>query len=173
MNDKLVLILVLCILGAAAIAAAVYYTIRFLRGSIKLALPSTRFVSGDAITGSFILTAKKPLQGNRLTVVLIGEEVTKYRQGNSTRTRTHEIHRDEQVLEGAKEYPAGHSAVHEFSFIAPEKTVPGFGDSPISQTLSTAAELFTGRRTTLKWRIEARLDAKGVDLASSKSVRIS
>jgi len=173
MPDNLVLILVLAAVGAVLAIVAGYYVVRFMRGSIKLTMVRTSFNPGDAITGSFELHTKKPIEGNKLTVSLIGTQVTKTRQGGKTRTRSHEVYRDEKVLEEATRYPAEHRSTHEFEITAPNSNAPDFANSPVFQALAGAMRMLSSRQSYLKWRVEARLDAKGVDLAASKKITVN
>lgn len=80
MSEQTVMILVAVVLGAGLLGVAAYYLVRFLRGSIKVSLPSSAYNPGDAIAGSFELHARKPIQGKRLVVSLIGVEVTRTRE---------------------------------------------------------------------------------------------
>ena len=43
----------------------------------------------------------------------------------------------------------------------------------MGNALMTAVQAMSNRRDYVKWKLEARLDAQGVDLAASKSVSIS
>jgi hypothetical protein len=170
-NTTLTLIAVA--VGGVILAAVAYYIIRFMRGSIKLSLPRTAFNPGDGITGSFDLITKKSIQGNKLIVSLIGVQVTEDYKDGKKRRRSREIYRDEVLIEEAKAYPAGHTSEHQFEIATPNTGSPEFMNSGIGQALSAAFRLLSNRRTRLKWKIEARLDAKGVDLAASKSVSIN
>lgn len=173
MPDNLILILILAVIGVVLATVAGYYLVRFMRGSIKLTLSRVTFNPGDTITGSFELHTKKPIEGNKLTASLIGKQVTKTRRGGKTRTHSHEIYRDEKVLEDATRYPAGHKSTHEFEIAVPNSNAPDFANSPVFQTLGTAMRMLSDRHTYLKWRVEVRLDAKGVDLATSKKVTLN
>lgn len=173
MSNNLLLILIAIVVGGGVIAVIAYYVVRFMRGSIKLSLPRTAFNPGDTITGSFDLHTKKPIQGNKLVVSLIGVQVTKTYEGGKTRTRSREIYRDETLVEDARAYPAGHTARHEFELTAPNTSAPEFMSSTLGQTLTAALRLLSNRHTYLKWKVEARLDAKGVDLATSTPVSVN
>ena len=173
MSDNVALILVAIVVGGGIVAVAAYYVARFMRGSIKLSLPHTAFNPGDTIAGSFDLHTKKTIKGNKLTVSLIGVQVTKTHEDGKRRTRSREVYRDEKLIEEAKEYAAGHTEKYDFELSAPNTNAPEFLDSPLGQTLSTALRLFSNRETYIKWRIEARLNAKGVDLAKSTRVSIN
>lgn len=167
--------LAVAVLVIAGVAA--YYIIRYMKGSIKFTMPRTGFGAGEMVTGSFELAVKKPIQGNRLVVSLIGDEIETYYRDGKRRTRSREVYRDEKVIEDARSYQPGHRAVHEFEIQAPSdgsSQVPSeVPENAVLQTVVGVAKALSGRRRRLKWRIEARLDAKGVDLATSKSVTIN
>jgi len=173
MPNNTILILIAVAVGGVIAAVIAYYVIRFMRGSIKLSLPRTAFNPGEAITGSFELLTKKPIEGNKLIVSLIGVQVTESYENGKKRTRTREIYRNEVLVEEAKAYPAGHTSEHQFEIATPNTGAPEFANSALGQTLMSALRLLSNRRTRLKWKVEARLDAKGVDLATSKSVSIN
>ena len=173
MPNNTILILIAVLIGGVVAAVAAYYIIRFMRGSIKMTLPQTGFNPGQNITGSFDLETKKAIEGNKLIVSLIGVQVTEYYEDGKKRTRKREIYRNEVLLEDAKTYPAGHTSTHQFEIDTPNTNAPEFMNSAIGKTLAGALQLLSDRRSRLKWRVEARLDAKGVDLATSKSVSLS
>jgi hypothetical protein len=173
MLGNITLTLISVAVGCVILAIIAYYVIRFMRGSIKLSLPRTAFNPGDTITGSFDLQAKKAIQGNKLIVSLIGVQITEYYEDGKKRTRKREIYRDEVVIEETKAYPAGHASKHKFKIATPNTGSSEFMNSGIGQAITGALRLLSDRRTRLKWKVEARLDAKGVDLAASKSVSIN
>jgi len=173
MPSSVVITLVIVAVVGVIAAIAAYYVMRFMKGSIKLSLPQTGFEPGQTITGSFDLETKKPIQSKKLIVSLIGLKITKTREGDKTRTRTQEIYRNEVLVEDAREYPAGHTAQHQFEIATPNTGSSDFMNSALGQTVGAALRLLSDRRTRLKWKVEARLDTKGVDLAASKSVSIN
>lgn len=170
-NLAVVIIIAIAVLVAVAIAA--YYIIRFMRGNIKLNLPRTAFNAGESISGSFELLTKKPIQGKRLVVQLIGKEVTRYRENGKSRTRKREIYRDEVLIEGAKAYPGGTLETYPFEIATPDLQSPEFLNSTLGQALTTAMQFIGGRSTRIEWNLEARLDAVGVDLADSQSISLN
>ncbi len=157
----------------ALVLVAVYYIIRFMRGSIKITLAKNSFNEGDQITGSFELTTRKEIEGNRLYVMLVGKEVTKERRGDKTITHTREIYRDEVTIEDAKIFSAGQTTNYDFQLATPSSSGSDFLSSPLGKTLKVGMELLGGRRSYLKWVVEARLDAKGVDLVSRKKITVN
>ena len=173
MSGNTVFIIIAVVIGGAVVAAIAYYIARFLRGSIKLSLPVTAYNPGDAIVGSFDLLTKKAIQGNKLIVSLIGIRVTTTRKDGETDTDTDEIYRDEVLVEGAREYPAGFTSTYNFEIAIPNSQSPEFLNSPVGKALTTALNLLGSSSTELKWSVEARLDAKGVDLATKKAVTIN
>ena len=173
MPENTSLIVICTILGLLLVGVIAYFVMRFLRGSIKLTMPQTSFGAGQMISGSFDLMTKKSIQGNQLFVTLRGVKEIKIRDGEKTRTRRDEIYCDQVTLEDAREYPAGYSAKYDFQISTPNVQSPEFMNSGIGQALVSAFRLLSDRRTRIKWRVEARLDAKGIDLAASKSVQLN
>jgi hypothetical protein len=173
MTQNTVVIIVAAAVGAGVISAIGYYIARFMRGSIALSLPKTCYNPGDTITGIFDLHTKKALQGNKLVVRLIGVQITRTHENGKSRTRTREIYRDEVLVEKSKTYTAGSKATYSFEIAAPNYGGQKNINSAAGQVLATAFTLLSDRSTKLKWKVEARLDAKGVDLAKAVSVSIN
>jgi len=69
------------------VLVAGYYILRYMRGSIKVALPKSGFNPGEKVAGTFELKTRKMIEARRLYAALVGEEVTKERHGDKTRTR--------------------------------------------------------------------------------------
>ncbi|MFK0569983.1 hypothetical protein [Endozoicomonas sp.] len=173
MTDNPTVMIVSAVVVIILVATAAYYIIRFLRGSIKLLLPRTVFNPGDAIVGSFDLHTKKAIPGNQLIISLIGiEKVKRRKEDGGFETYSEEVYRDDVLLEESRVYPAGYKTTHEF-----EISIPGEGEEessgPAFQALATAFSMLSQRSVTLSWKVEARLDAEGVDLATAQSVSIN
>ncbi len=151
-------------------AVGVYYLLRFLRGTIRLTLPQTSFSPGETIRGRMELETKKPIEGKRLLVRLIGTRVTRYRSGKNQRTRSEEIYRDEVVIEPERSYHAGEKLERDFEIHIPDASQSDGAGAALGKALATGLELISGARTRTRWKVEARLEAKGVDLAKSKRV---
>jgi len=167
------LLIVAVIVGGIILSILTYYILRFLRGSIKLTLPRTSFNAGETITGNFELQTKKDIEGNKLLVSLIGVKVTKDYHNGKSRTHTDEIYRDAVILEETRPYPAGYLAHYSFTLKTPNWQEPEFLNSTLGKTLTTAFKLLGSSSSRITWKIEARLDAKGVDLATSKAVSLN
>ena len=166
-------IVIPAILVLAVVLVAGYFIIRYMRGSIKITLAKNSFNEGEQITGSFQLTTRKEIDGNRLYVMLVGKEVTKEGRGDKTSTHTREIYRDELTIEEAKTFPSGQTMDYDFQLATPSSAGPDFLTSPLGKTLKVGMELLAGRRSYLRWIVEVRLDAKGVDLASRKKIAVN
>jgi hypothetical protein len=173
MPENLIVILVVLLIVGGIVAVIAYNIARFMRGSIKLNLLRTAFKPGDIITGNIDLLIKKPVESNKLIVSLIGSQVTKTYEDGKPRTRSHEIYRDEILVEGATTYPGNHTSQHEFSIAVPNTGETEFANSTLGQALTTAAQLLSNKQTHLKWKIDTRLDAKGIDLMRSIPVSIN
>lgn len=173
MSSGLIVVFVVAVLAAVVGAVAGYYLVRHSRGSIKLTLPGGAYAPGGVIEGSFIMTTKKPLEGKRLLVAVIGREVTEEREGNTTRSRSREIYRDEQVIESAVNYQAGESKDYSFQLKAPDINNTDSLGGMLGEAVELGLELLSGRDERLEWRVEARLDAEGIDLADSARIYIN
>ncbi len=173
MSAEVLKIVIPAILVLGVVLAVGYFVIRFMRGSIKLILSKNSFNEGEQITGSFELTTRKEIEGNRLYVMLVGKEVSKEGSGDKTRTHTREIYRDEVTIEEAKTFSAGERKNYDFQLSTPASAGPDFSSSPLGKTLKVGMELLGGRRSYLRWVVEARLDAKGVDLTSRKKITVN
>jgi hypothetical protein len=80
MSNSFVVILIAGGIGIIVACVIVYYILRFMRGSITITLPRTAFNPGEKIAGSLELTTRKNIEGQRLYVALIGQQVTEIRK---------------------------------------------------------------------------------------------
>ena len=167
--EQVNVLLIACAVIGVGLAAG-YYIVRYLKGSITIFLPGTAFGPGGQVEGSFELITRQEVRGNSLTAALVATETTRQRGHNGkTHSHTHEVHRSGQTLEHAKVYPAGFTARYDFKIPVPAGSARMGGDSMLGQAL----ELFNSIGRSISWRIEVRLDAEGVDLASSQKVTIN
>jgi len=173
MSGDVVTIVIVGALILAALIVAGYYLLRFLRGRIKIRLPKYAFNTGEKVTGTFDLKIRKPIEGNRLYAALIGEEEIRERRGDKTRTHRNEVFRNEQTLEQSKSFIAGWSQRYNFELSTPSAQEPDFLNSSLGKTLKMGIELLSNTRRRLQWKVVVRLDAKGIDLASKKSISVN
>ncbi len=173
MQDNFILIIIAVVAGAALLGVAIYYVLRFMRGSIKISLQKTAFEPGETIQGSVYLVTKKDIQGNKLVVSLIGKQEIKTRRGEKTETEQREIYRNEVLIEDARQYSAGYSATYDLEIPVPDPKSQELMNMPMMKQMISAIRILGNTRSRMKWRVEARLDAKGIDLATSQTVSIN
>ena len=173
MQNNMALTVVAVALGGGILSTVLYYVVRCMRGSLKMSLPRTTFNPGDAIEGRFDLQAKQAIQGNKLIASLIGVQTSEYHEHGRTQRRSQEIYRDEVTLEDARLYPAGYTRSYDFRIVVPAAPGSGFVNSSLGKTLAVVLDVIGNRRMQLRWTVEARLDAKGVDLATAKTISIN
>ncbi|MDD2805563.1 MAG: hypothetical protein PHV33_08415 [Elusimicrobiales bacterium] len=169
MDPEMTKLLVIGAAVAAAAGVAAYFIARYLKGSITISLPRTAFNPGEQLEGACQLITRKEVRGNNLSVALVATETVRERGYNGkSRTHTHEIYRAGYILEAAKVYPPGFTANYQFKLDVPAEQASFGGDSILGQAVGLLGSL--GRRIT--WRVEVRLDAEGVDLASSQNISV-
>ena len=173
MDPELVNVLLIAGVIAGVGAVAGYYIVRYLKGSITISLPRTGFSPGEQVEGSFQLLTRREVRGNDFTAALVASETTRERGYNGkSRTHTREIFRTGQTLEQGKVYPAGYTANYEFKIAVPSGQAPARSDSMLGQALGALSTLGgLGRR--ISWKVEVRLDAEGVDLASTQNITVN
>ena len=177
-----ILIIILTLLAVGIIAFVIYKLLQYLRGSIRILLYQTSFNTGEIISGSFELKTRKRIEGYRLSVALIGEEIREEKEHNSsTETTTREIYRNEVLLEQDVIYETGMSKNYNFKIptydLQDSSNDTGLFDNPLGETLKTGLEVAGAlgliARHYLKWKVEVKLEAKGIDLVNSKEITIN
>ena len=107
------------------------------------------------------------------------ERIERYDSDGDRKTRRREIYRYEHNLAEAGSLRAGNNQRFEFTIIAPgsEKSADSSELSgKIAGAIKTTANVvsaMTGTSRRLEWKLEARADLPGVDLASSKKLQIN
>jgi len=177
------------IAAAIVIPVAGYFILRSLKGSLKLELAQKSVISGQRIAGRLHLVTKKAIHADRLYIALIGERQRRGRSSSSSSsgssTYGDEFYRDEvDVLVDQPLHPGTRQSV-DFELNAPtEGQVMSAGQAiqkaseamenemtkALVQGLGTLASVMGGRK---RWRVIARLETKGVDLAASKKLHVS
>ncbi len=173
MEDSNILIIIISVAAAVVIGIGIYFLLRFLRGTIKLQLPMTSFSPGDIIKGSFELLAKKPIQGKRLVVSLIGTQHTKTTRDGKTESHSREVFRKEEVIEQDRDYRAGFRETYNFTLGIPKAGEKEQMAQDVAKTIMMVANIAGRSRTDIRWKLEARLEAKGIDLVGSRKVNIN
>ena len=173
--------IIIGVVTIAVIAIIAYYVTRAMKGKVELELPKNGYNSGEEITGRVTLTAKKSLQLNRMYVALIGYEIVERRDNDGDRkTRRNEVYRNEVNILEAQSVPAGTNQAFDFTMNAPGGEATPAGD--MAQKVAGAASAVAGalgalgmNTTTrrMEWKLEARADLPGVDIAKSQKVRVN
>ena len=173
--------IIIGVVTIVVIAIIAYYVTRAMKGKVELELPKNGYNSGEEITGRVTLTAKKSLQLNRMYVALIGYEIVERRDNDGDRkTRRNEVYRNEVNILEAQPVPAGTNQAFDFTMNAPGGEATPAGD--MAQKVAGAASAVAGalgalgmNTTTrrMEWKLEARADLPGVDIAKSQKVRVN
>ena len=173
MGENIVLLIIIASLAGAVVSVAVYYLLRFLRGKIQISLPVISFAPGDMVKGSIFLSTKKPMQGNKLVVRISAVRVSKsYRNGKSHTSR-HVIFKNETIIEQPKQYPAGYNRKYNFQIPVPDLKADTQELNGTMGTIVKALSSVSNMSSRIDWKVEARLDAKGVDLSNSKKIFVN
>ena len=177
------------IAAAVVVPIALYYIFRMLKGSLKVELNQKSVASGEIIAGKLHLVTKKAIHADRLYIALIGERERRRRSssssGSSTSTYWDEFYRDEvDVLVDQSLHPGTRESV-DFQLNAPtegqamnagqaiQKAADAMENEvakAVVQGVGSLASVMGGRK---RWRVIARLETKGVDLAASKKLHVS
>ena len=153
-----------------------------LKGKLELALSKGGYAPGEILSGELKLTTKKEIEGNRLFVALVAyEEIQREERDSDGKTRTdtdrREIHRQELDLLGAGAVPAGTEKSFPFQMETPgSPEAVAAADSTLGKAMGAVASglsMLSSNRRKVIWKVEARLDCKGIDLTTSKKVTIS
>ncbi|MDX1679694.1 MAG: hypothetical protein R3242_03090 [Akkermansiaceae bacterium] len=169
------------IAAGIVIATASYYLLRSLKGRLKLELDQKSVASGEAITGKLHIRTKKSVHADRLYIALIGQQQCTG-QTRSTGSNAHweEFYRDELDVMVEQKLHAGYRQTVDFELHAPfegqihgDAHVEGMDPEEVKarvETLRSIAKALGGRK---RWRMIARLETKGVDLANSQKLHVS
>jgi sporulation-control protein spo0M len=164
----------------------------FGKGKIDITIQKTNYVPGDTVSGSVVLTLKKPVKAKEVSISLIGEHKTTQttpRVGGtmggggmsmSTTTRTVRIYDFKQQLDIEKEYSQGRE--YHFEIKIPADIMGGTPQMPgqegkLGQVLKVAqtAAAMTGAIPfqRIKWYLSAKLDIPGgLDISKKADITI-
>lgn len=164
---------IITVIGLIVLGVAAYFILAYMKGSIKLSLVKTSFSHGDTIKGNFTLIAKKPIDGNGLSVSLVAQEKIETRDSEGKKkTRTREIYKSLTSLEGGKAYPSGFNQSYSFEFQVPNSNQSDFAQSALGQAAKFIGNFMDNERKYIEWHISANLDAKGIDLRDSQKIYV-
>lgn len=174
--------IIIGVIALIIIAIATYYIARAMKGKIEIELPKNGYSSGEEISGRVTLTTKKALQLNRMYVALIGYEIVETRERDGDRkTRRNEVYRNEVNILESQDIPAGLNQAYDFRMSAPGGQASPVGEMAgmVAGAIGTAATalnalgVMNSSTRRMEWKVEARADLPGVDIAKSKKVRVN
>jgi len=172
--------IVVGILTTCFLALGAYYLARLLKGKIVITLSKKGYNSGEELSGSIAVKSRKHLEAKRIYIALIGYEIQERRNRDGDRDRHRkEVYRYEQNLAESLVMPAGSEHKFDFSITAPGnqgKKHPNLPEA-LSGTITTGISVLNSlgllNTRRLEWKLEARADLPGVDLAKATKVRIN
>jgi len=168
--------LIIAVVGGTFLGIAVLWVARRFKGNIKINMNRNSMIPGDKMGGDLELTIRKPIESNHLEALLIIQEKVQERRDGQNHTRTQEIYRDKVRIADGQVYKAGDHVTYPF-----ELTVPDIGSDTqnrssqggIMGTVLHAIASNIGDRREYIWELEARLDAPGLDLVTTKKLNSS
>ena len=167
------------VVGVIALAVVGWFVAKSMKGKMTLTLTKGGYSTGESVQGNLTVLLKKDLEAQRFFVALIGYEVRERRDSDGDRrTESHEIYRDEVDLEPAQMFPSGFQKSYPFEIPAPGGDhLPRVGGGGMLDGVNLNIGGFNigggSNRTRLKWKVEGRLDVKGIDVTASRSVQIN
>lgn len=182
-------IVFLGIVALVLLGFGLYYLSRFMKGGLTLELSRDSASSEELLSGRVMLVTKKPIHGS-LKVSLVGREKRIKRRSSSSGNSTEwaEVYRYNHTLEEMRDFEAGFEQEYRFDLLAPTTTevrsrpraiVKGIADAAdksegvMGGVLKAAAGAASAMAGTIHWHIEARLDAKGVDLYAKEKCQVN
>ena len=178
--------ILLGIVALALLGVGLYYGARFMKGKLKLELSRDSASSEELLSGKVSLETKKPIHGS-LKVSLIGRE-KRIKRSSSNSGNSKEwvvVYRYTHVLEQKRDFEAGFQQEYSFDLLAPTATevssrttalkavAESAGDGVMGGALKAAASVAGAMAQQIDWYVEARLDAKGVDLVSKEKCHVN
>jgi hypothetical protein len=178
--------IVVGVIVLAILAVVAYYMARFMKGRLKLNLSRNTAGSGESFSGDVSLEAKKSIHG-LLKISLVGREEQRRRSSSRDGDSTEwvEVYRQDCILEEARDFPSGFTKTYSFEMVAPTSSEARqggsmlremgekAGDGVMGSMVKMAASVADMTRGRLKWHVESRLDADGVDLFTKQKVHVN
>lgn len=191
-ENSVVLYVVVGVIVTILLGVIMYFIARAMKGSIDIVLKQKNVRSGESIEGGLTLKAKKAIDVDRMYIALIGEREIRKRSssGNGSSRSWDEFYRDESDVLMSEHLRAGFTQKYDFALQAPvmqdiqnliENPVAALTDKidnavvkGIANQVGQIAMQSSGLRHSRKrWKVVARLETKGVDLAASKKIHVS
>jgi hypothetical protein len=149
--------------------------IGFWKGKIELKVPTYTYAPGETIKGEVTLELKKPTKARKITIRLVGAELTTRREfsGGSYRTHHHRVNICDILipLDGEKEYKEGK---YDFEITVPPDALHdrNIRNGALGGVVE-AVEIVTGTDRHREWYLEANLDIPmGFDVSKKQDIVI-
>jgi hypothetical protein len=159
------------VVASAVIGFVIYYVAGRMKGRVEVALERYIFAPGEEIHGSVVLASRKPVQINKIVLAVVALRRKSARQIRRRGRTSREVYRSTTELEVEGVFEPGE--FHSFPFVL---TAPDLDNRDTGGLLGTLAHfaqnLEAGTTGQVIWRIEARVDAAGIDLFGKKTMRI-
>ncbi|MGC9310209.1 MAG: hypothetical protein ACP5E4_00630 [Candidatus Aenigmatarchaeota archaeon] len=140
-----------------------------LKGSLHIYPEKTAYVGGEMVSGKFELTCKKEVVSNKLYASVYAEkQQTSFSSGDKQKTWV-KIYENQQTIEKATTYPAGHNKTYKFGIALP-KSLSENKEGVFAAIDKAKSMLFQDK---VRWWLEVRLDAKGLDLSKKQGLVVS
>ena len=154
---------------AAILAALAFFIYYRLKGRIGFSLEKFDYFPGESVKGHITVVAKRPIKGNKLSIVLIAHSKLELRnnQGN-TKTVSKKIYEHEVILENSKDYPSGYAQDYSFEIEIPNEEECNLFRSTLYHADKLLGGVFGSESKRIEWTLKARLDAKGIDLRNKE-----
>ena len=152
---------------------AVFRMVRGSKGTLVLHIPQTSVSTDEKIRGTVTITPKKQLAVRRFFVALTCEEVV--RPPGEEAPEMYLAYSDEYTFPNDKQWLAGLSQSFEFELTVPHGSNVNNGAKVTAGGIGTevgGVGVRIGPKSQLLWKVEARVDLPGLDLAKSKVVQV-
>jgi len=156
---------------------------KYLKGEIKIKLSKRTYNYGEKLEGFFTLHAKKTINGNDLSVHLVGyKRENSYWKDGKKNTRRVEVARFSEIIETWKIYDAGLKKDIDFRIQIPEREeiinnkgiAVNIDDFLWKGKLGKIAKYALKHmpKTQVTWQVQIDLEATGLDIHGKKDIFI-
>ena len=150
----------------------------FLRGRLKIVIPTKKFSYGDTIEGEVLFTTYRSFKGKRLSVALVCEETVRhiYRSQSGSDERrvvVNETYREELDLLGPTDMGRGEENTYSFKLKVPdEQPIGGGNDGQIGLGIPAGMMLADTSERKTEWFLRTKFEVEGRDLKSKQAIKL-
>ena len=176
------------VIVGGVLALGGYFLAQYLKGRLGLTLDQQSVATGGGhLTGTVTIEAKRPIRG-LLKVSLVGKERRRSHSTNESGSTYEwvEVYRQDQILENTRDFPVGHKESYDFKLEVPtasgargqsgaalREIAEQVGDGALGSIMKVAVGAASRQHGRLSWRVESRLDAEGIDLATKRKIVVN